>query len=61
MTKKMKNKEVAITTAELMKRLQIKKKDTLYKHIKEGMPCFRVGNKYMFIYSEVIEWFKQRG
>jgi excisionase family DNA binding protein len=57
----MNNKEIAISTTELMKRLQIKKRDTLYKYIKNGMPCIRVGNKYLFIYSEVIEWFKNRG
>ena len=56
----MEKRELAISTTELLKRLQIKKKDTLYKYIKQGMPSIRVGKKYLFIYSEVIEWFRKR-
>ena len=56
----MEKRELAISTTELMKRLQIKKKDTLYKYIKQGMPSIRIGKKYLFFYSEVIEWFRKR-
>jgi predicted DNA-binding transcriptional regulator AlpA len=53
--------KVLITTEQLMKKLQIKKRETIYSYIKQGMPNIKLGKSYMFDFDEVIEWFKARG
>ncbi len=53
--------KVLITTEQLMKKLQIKKRETIYAYIKKGMPSIRIGGKYMFDFEDVVEWLKSRG
>ena len=34
--------------------------NSIYNYIKKGMPCINAGKKYLFKYSEVIEWMKKK-
>lgn len=47
-----------LTTAELMKLLKIRHKQTIYNLIEQGMPFIQVGKNYRFIKCEVIIFFK---
>ena len=51
---------VFIGIKELMEYLGIKKDDTIYKYIRQGMPSYLIGNRRKFIIEEVIQWFKER-
>ena len=49
-----------LTTAELMRLLKIRHKQTIYNLIEQGMPHIKIGKCYRFIKGEVLEFFKSQ-
>lgn len=37
-----------------------KHRNTIYKWIKEGMPCIKTEKDYLIDYNEAVEWLKNR-
>ena len=48
-----------ITYKELMKRLDIKSRSTVYRWVKKGCPCVGGMNRFIrFEFNDVLEWLK---
>jgi excisionase family DNA binding protein len=48
-----------LDTKELVEYLKVHS-NTVYRYIKDGMPCYRIGKDYRFELEEVKEWLKNR-
>ena len=53
-------KEKLLNIDEIKLKLGIKKNNTIYKYLKLGMPSYLIANRRMFLYSEVLKWFKEQ-
>ena len=48
-----------IKLKELVKHLEVHP-NTIYRMIKEGLPCYKIGNDFRFKIEEVEQWLKNR-